>query len=450
MSQTHKINKGLDIILKGTAEKVISDHVKPGLFALKPADFRGLVPRLLVKEGDEVKAGTPLFVDKNREGICFTSSVSGTVKAINRGERRVILEVVVENSGPLQYESFTTGDPLHLPVELIRKTLLTSGMWPAIRQRPYNIIANPDANPKAIFISAFDSAPLASDADFVLRDSEKEFQTGLNALSRLTTGKVHVNIHEKHNLPAHYDTLQNIQVNRFSGPHPAGNISVQVQRIDPINKGEVVWHVLPHHVTAIGRLFATGKYDVTTILAVTGSEVLKPGYVKTLAGACVKSLVEGNLTTMHNRFISGNPLTGTRIEAEGYTGFYDTQITVLPEGDEPEFLGWALPGFDKYSFSRSFWSWLNPRRAWVLNTNLHGGNRPFVITGIYEKVFPLDIYPMQLLKAILAEDVEMMEKLGIYEVDEEDFALCEFICPSKTEMQSLVRKGLDLMMKEMS
>jgi Na+-transporting NADH:ubiquinone oxidoreductase subunit A len=450
MSQTYKIKKGLDIILKGTAEKGISDHVKPGLYALKPSDFRGLVPRLVVKEGDAVKAGTPLFVDKNREAVCFTSPVSGTVKAINRGERRVILEVVVESDGQSQHESFTTGDPLQLDSLSVKTTLLSSGLWPAIRQRPYNTIANPEDKPKAIFISAFDSAPLAPDTDFVLVGSEKDFQTGLNALSRLTAGRVHVNIHEKQNRLSLYEGLQNAVVSRFSGPHPAGNISVQVQRIDPINKGEVVWHVIPQHVTAIGRLFTTGKYDISSILAVTGSEVLRPGYVKTLTGARVQSIVEGNLSPIHKRFISGNPLTGTRVEAEGYTGFYDTQITVIPEGDEPEFLGWALPGFDKYSFSRSFWSWLRPRNAWVLNTNLHGGNRPFVITGIYEKVFPMNIYPMQLLKSILAEDVEMMEKLGIYEVVEEDFALCEFICPSKTEMQSIVGKGIDLMMKEMS
>jgi Na+-transporting NADH:ubiquinone oxidoreductase subunit A len=259
-----------------------------------------------------------------------------------------------------------------------------------------------------------------------------------------------MNIHEKLNTSGNYNQLQHVQVNRFSGPHPAGNISVQVQRIDPINKGEVIWYVNPQHVVAIGKLFATGRYDAARIMAVVGSEIRKPGYVKSLAGARVISLTEGNLTDVKKRFISGNPLTGTLIGSDGFTGFYDSQLTVLPEGDQPEFFGWALPGFDKYSFSRSFWSWLRPNHSWVMNTNLHGGHRPFVITGIYEKVFPLNIYPMQLLKAILAEDVEMMEKLGIYEVAEEDFALCEFICPSKTEMQALVRQGIELMMKEMS
>ena len=443
MSQIYKIRKGLDIVLKGSAEKEIADKVKTGLYALKPGDFKGLVPRLQVKEGEAVKAGTPLFCDKDREAIRFVSPVSGTVKAINRGERRVILEVVVESDGLEHFENFPVQDPLQMKAEDIKETLLQSGLWPAIRQRPFDVVARPDSTPKAIFVSAFDTAPLAGDADFIIRNTEGDFQTGLNALSMLTTGPVHVNIHEKLNTSSIYNQLQLVQVNRFSGPHPTGNISVQVQRIDPINKGEVIWYVNPQHVVAIGKLFATGRYDAARIMAVVGSEIRKPGYVKSLAGARVISLTEGNLTDVKKRFISGNPLTGTLIGSDGYTGFYDSQLTVLPEGDQPEFFGWALPGFDKYSFSRSFWSWLRPGHSWVMNTNLHGGHRPFVITGIYEKVFPMNIYPMQLLKAILAEDVDMMEKLGIYEVAEEDFALCEFICPSKTEMQALVRKVLD-------
>lgn len=450
MSQIYKIRKGLDIVLKGPATKELTDGLKPGLYGLKPADFRGLVPRLLVKEGDVVKAGTPLFADKDREVIRFVSPVSGTVKAVNRGERRVILEVVVESDGRQESETFPVADPLSLSAEEIKERLLQGGLWPALRQRPFDVVANPETQPKAIFISAFDTAPLAADTDFVTAGSEADFQTGLNALTKLTSGKVHVNIDEKRNTLPVWTSLKQVQVNRFSGPHPAGNISVQVQRIDPINKGEVIWYVTPQHVIAIGKLFSAGVYDAVRKVAVTGSEVKHPAYVKVFAGAQVQALTGGNLTEEKKRFISGNPLTGMRIPADGFLGFYDTQLTVLPEGDQPEFLGWALPGFDKYSVSRSFWSWLRPGRPWTLDTNLHGGHRPFVITGLYEKVFPLNIYPMQLLKAILAEDVEMMEKLGIYEVAEEDFALCEFVDPSKTEMQALVRKGMDLMMKELS
>jgi Na+-transporting NADH:ubiquinone oxidoreductase subunit A len=450
MSQIYKIRKGLDIVLKGPAVKELTDKMQSGLFAVKPSDFRGVVPRLLVKEGDAVKAGTPLFADKDRESIRFAAPVSGVVKAVNRGERRVILEVVVESDGRNVSESFPVADPLGLSAEEVTTRLLEGGLWPVLRQRPFDVVADPAAKPKAIFISAFDTAPLAADPDFVMAGSEQDFQTGLNALSKLTTGKVHVNIDEKRNTLPMWSSLRQVQVNRFSGPHPAGNISVQVQRIDPINKGEVIWYVTPQHVGAIGRLFAAGVHDTVRKVAVTGSEVQHPAYVKVIAGAQVQTLTLGNLTEEKKRFISGNPLTGTQVAKDGFLGFYDSQLTVLPEGDQPEFLGWALPGFDKYSVSRSFWSWLRPGHPWSLNTNLHGGHRPFVITGLYERVFPLNIYPMQLLKSILAEDVEMMEKLGIYEVAEEDFALCEFVDPSKTEMQALVRKGMDLMMKELS
>lgn len=450
MPQVYKIRKGLNINLAGKAEKFFGKTNPSEFYAVKPGDFHGLVPRLEVKEGSEVKAGTTLFVDKNQPEVCFASPVSGKVVSINRGERRVILEVVIQSDGLLEYESFRSGNPLDLSPEEVAANLLKSGLWPAIKQRPYNIIANPKDTPKSIFISAFDTAPLAPDYDFVIQGAEADFQTGINVLSRLTTGKIHVNVSAEYPASPAFTKVQHAQTNYFRGPHPAGNASVQIQHIDPINKGDIVWVVTPQDVIAMGRLFGRGVYDASKLIALTGSEVINPRYYRIIGGASIKSLVNGNVHKTEHRYISGNPLTGTRVNHGGYLGYYDSQVTVLPEGDHFEFLGWAMPGFNKYSYSRSFWSWLFPDRSYHMDTNLNGGHRPFVITGLYERVFPLNVYPMQLLKAILAEDVDQMERLGIYEVAEEDFALCEFVCPSKTEMQILIRKGLDLMKQEMS
>lgn len=450
MPKVYKIRKGLTINLAGKAEKFFGKTNPSELYALKPGDFHGLVPKLEVKEGTTVKAGTTLFVDKNQPEVRFTSPVSGRVVSVNRGERRVILEVVVKADGANEYETFRVGDPLQMSREEIIENLLLSGLWPAIRQRPYNVVAHPMDTPKSVFVSAFDTAPLAPDYDFLVQGAEADFQTGINALSRLTAGKVHVNVTDEYPASPAFTRVQQAQTNYFRGPHPSGNVSVQIQRLDPINKGEKIWVVGPQDVITIGRLFSKGIYDASKLVALTGSEVIQPRYYKIISGASIRSLVDGNVQPTPQRFISGNPLTGTRVAHSGFLGFYDAQVTVLPEGDYYEFLGWALPGFGKYSFSRSFWSWLSPDRSYRIDTNLHGGHRAFVLTGIYESVFPFNIYPMQLLKAILAEDVDQMERLGIYEVVEEDFALCEFVCPSKTEMQVLVRKGLDLMKQEMS
>lgn len=450
MPKVYKIRKGLNINLNGKAEKLFGKANPSEFYAVKPGDFHGLVPRLEVKEGSEVKAGTALFSDKNQPEIHFTSPVSGKVVSINRGERRIILEVIIQADTNPEYETFRSGDPLSLSREEIMDNLLKSGLWPAIRQRPYNIIANPKDTPKSVFVPAFDTAPLAPDYDFIIQGSETDFQVGINALSRLTPGRVHVNVNDEYPASQAYTQVSNAQVNYFRGPHPAGNVSVQIQRLDPLNKGEIIWVITPQDVISMGRLFTKGIYDASKIIALTGSEVINPRYYRIVSGASVKSLVDGNVSKSHNRYISGNPLTGSKASHGGFIGYYDSQITILPEGDHYEFLGWALPGFNKYSYSRSFWSWLFPGRGYSVDTNLNGGHRPFVITGLYEKVFPLNIYPMQLLKAIMAEDVDQMERLGIYEVVEEDFALCEFVCPSKTEMQILVRKGLDLMKQEMS
>ncbi|MBN2481461.1 MAG: Na(+)-translocating NADH-quinone reductase subunit A [Bacteroidales bacterium] len=450
MPRVYNIRKGLNITLAGKAEKVFAKVDPSDLYAVKPVDFHGLIPRLQVKEGTDVKAGSVLFTDKNRPEIRFTSPVSGKVTAINRGERRVILEVVVKVDKKAEYETFRSGDPFTMTREEIIDNLLKSGLWPAFRQRPYNIIANPLDVPKSVFISAFDSAPLAPDYDFIIMGMEEDFQTGINVLSRLTSGKVHININEEYPASTAFSQAKHAQVNRFRGPHPSGNVGVQIQRIDPLNKGEIIWVLNVQEVVSIGRLFTSGKYDLSRVIALTGSEVKNPRYYKTTGCTSIHNFVHEAVTDGYHRYISGNVLTGTRIAPEGFIGFYDSQITVIPEGNHYEFLGWAMPGFNKYSVSRTFWSWLSPKREYIVDTNLHGGQRAFILTGLYEKVFPMDIYPMQLLKAIMAEDIDQMEKLGIYEIVEEDFALCEFIDPSKTEMQTLVRKGLDTMMREMS
>jgi Na+-transporting NADH:ubiquinone oxidoreductase subunit A len=450
MQQVYKIRKGLNINLAGKAEKFYGKAVPAELYAVKPTDFHGIIPKLEVKEGSDVNAGTALFVDKGRPEIRFTSPVSGKVISINREERRIIHEIVVQADNSTIYESFKAGNPLGMTREVVMENLLQSGLWPAVRQRPYNIIANPKDTPKSIFISAFDTSPLAPDYDFIVMGSESDFQVGVNALSKLTNGIIHVNVSDEYPASVAFTKVQNAQVNYFRGPHPAGNVGIQIQRIDPVNKGELIWVVAPQDVITIGRLFSNGIYDASKTIALTGSEVLSPRYYRIIKGTSIKNLIDGNIKQSTHRYISGNVLTGKQIFAGGFLGFYDSQVTVIPEGDHYEFLGWALPGFGKFSFSRSFWSWLFPNRSYIMDTNINGGHRAFVMTGIYEKVFPMNIYPMQLLKAIIAEDIDQMERLGIYEVAEEDFALCEFACPSKTEIQTLIRKGLDLMIKEMS
>ena len=450
MSKVIKIKKGLNISMLGTAEKIIKRANQAGYYAVKPTDFKGIRPKLVVKVGDKVKAGTPLFYDKFQPEVQFTSPVSGEVTAINRGERRVILEVVVKVDAVIEYEEFEVENPNNLLREEITGILQRSGLWPAIRQRPYSTIANPNDNPKAIFISAFDSAPLAPDMDYVVKDCGTCFQKGIDALSKLTDGTIYLNINADYPAAETFTKAKGVQVNKFTGPHPSGNVSVQINKIDPINKGDIVWYTYPQEIITIGRLFETGTYDASKIIALTGSEVKNPIYYKIINGASVKNLIDGNVNEGEHRYISGNVLTGSKISDDGFVGYYDNQITVIPEGKYHEFFGWATPGFKKYSASRALLSWLIPGKKYRLNTNMHGGHRAYVMTHEYDKVFPMDIYPIQLIKAIMVDDIDKMEQLGIYEVDEEDFALCEYVCTSKTEVQSIIRTGLDLMRKEMS
>ncbi len=449
MSKQIKLRKGLNIRMKGRSDKILIPGEKPDRYAIKPVDFPGLIPKMCVKPGEEVKAGTTLFFDKRNEAVKFTAPASGIVKDVVRGERRRILEVVIEAKGD-DYDDFGKADPDKLDEEAIKEKLLRSGLWPAIRQRPYHIVANPGDKPKAIFISGFDSAPLAADLDYVIELLPKEhYLAGIKVLRKLTEGKVHLSL-STNSTSGLLRSTPGVEISYFSGPHPSGNVGIQIHHIDPVNKGEVVWSVNLQDIVAIGRLFNEGRYAPDKIVAVAGSEVVKPRYHRTRTGACISGLVRNNIIPGDIRYISGNVLTGQKIEADGFLGYYDSTITVIPEGHYHEFFGWLTPGFKKFSFSRTFLTWLIPGKKYRLDTNIHGGVRPFVITGEYEKVLPMDVYPMQLLKSILVEDIDRMEQLGIYEVAEEDFALCEFICPSKTEIQSIIRKGLDLMVKEMS
>jgi Na+-transporting NADH:ubiquinone oxidoreductase subunit A len=448
MSKIIRIKKGLDINLAGRADKIYMRAERARSYAVKPTDFHGIRPKLLVKPGDEVKAGTALFFDKYNPEIKFTSPVSGKVSTINRGERRMILEVVIEPDSTDSYESFKVGDPEKMKKEEIIELLKSSGTWPAIRQRPYAIMADSSKSPKAIFISGFDSSPLAPDLDFIMKDFQNEFQKGLDVIGELTDGKVHLTTNAAYPACKTYSEAKGVEHHKIEGPHPAGNPGIQIHHIDPVMKGEYVWYIGPLDVIRIGKLFMDGKIDNSSIVALTGSEVKKPVYYKMIRGAAVESILSGNVKEGNNRIISGNPLTGETLAKVGHIGYYDHQVTVIPEGDHYEFFGWALPGLNKFSHSRTFFSWLNPNKQYRLDTNYNGGHRAFVMTGEYEKVLPMNILPIQLLKSILVEDIDMMEKLGIYEVAEEDFALCEFVCTSKTEVQQILRTGLDLIKKE--
>ncbi|HBG87198.1 MAG TPA: NADH:ubiquinone reductase (Na(+)-transporting) subunit A [Marinilabiliaceae bacterium] len=447
MSEVIKIKKGLNIPLEGKAEMVFGQAQLPGLFAIKPVDFHGLTPKMVVAEGDSVKIGSVLFHDKYHPEIKFVSPVSGTVKTINRGERRRILEVVVENDNKDESLDFGKSDPATMDRDAIVGKLLEGGAWPYLRQRPYDILANPSDTPKAIFVSGFDSSPLAPDYDFVLTGQEEAFKVGVEVLKKLAP-VVHIGI-SAGSASKVYNSLQGVTLNSFSGPHPVGNVGVQIHHVSPINKGEKVWVINPQEIVSIGNLFAQGKHDFSRVIAVTGSEVLKPLYLRYRLGASVVEILKDNIAEGSLRVISGNVLTGTNIGADGYLGFYHSQLCVIPEGDDYEFLGWASPGFGKFSVSRSFFSWICKNKKYRLNANLHGSERAIVVSGLFEKVVPMDILPEQLIKAILAEDIDKMEQLGLYEIVEEDIALCEFVDISKMELQAIVRDGINLMMKEL-
>lgn len=452
MSKVIKIRKGLNIPLVGQPEKVLIRADMAETYAVKPSDFPGLTPRLNVQVGDKVKAGNPLFHDKYRPDIVFCTPVSGEVVEVRRGDRRVIEEVVVKTTGNVDYEQFEAENPAQLTREQVVEKLLKSGTWPYLRQRPYGIVANPDDKPKSIFISCFDSAPLSPDMDFAVNGEQEAFQAGIDALKRLTEGEIHLGLNADYPASSVFAKAKDVQLHHFTGPHPAGNVGIQIHHIDPINKGDVVWTVNPLDVIIIGRLFLKGVYDATKVIALAGSDVVKPRYYRIVSGARVDSILKDNLVKTDNehRIISGNVLTGAKVESIGFIGFYDNMVTVIPEGKHHEFFGWMAPGFNKHSASRTFFSKLLPGKSFKLDTNINGGERAYVLTGQYEKVLPMDIYPVHLIKAILANDIDKMEQLGIYEVVEEDLALCEYVCTSKVEVQEILRKGIESMIKELS
>lgn len=449
MSETIKIRKGLDIKLKGKADKIFMKAPRSKTYAVKPIDFHSLTPKIVAKPCIEVKVGSTLFCDKYRPEIKFTSPVSGIVQTIVRGERRRIIAITIEDDGKDTAETFVKGDPNEMTREKVVENLLESGLWPTIHQRPYDVVANPTDVPKAIFVSGFDSSPLAPDYDFIMQDSKEDFQTGIDALTKLTDGEIHLGLDARYPAAKTYTDAKKVVRTSYSGPHPAGNVGIQIHKKSPINKGDKIWTVKPQDIVAIGRLFKTGKYDPSVIVALSGSEVKKPVYYKLIRGAEVGSITSGNIEGENVRLISGNVLTGRKVTEPGHIGFSDAMLTAIPEGDYYEFIGWVLPGLKKFSVSKTFLSWITPNKEYTLDTNLHGGERPFVLTGEYEKVVPMDIMPVHLLKAILVEDIDKMEQLGIYEVVEEDLALCEFICASKTPVQSILRTGLNILRKEL-
>ena len=470
MTDTITIRKGLDIPIGGAAEKRLTDARNIMTYAVKPTDFVGLTPKLLVEEGVAVKVGDALFYDKNDERIRFTSPVSGRVKAIVRGEKRKLLEVVVEanDTAPLAVEVPQTADE-------IKATMLHCGLWTMLRQRPFGTVANPDDQPKAIFVSGFSSAPLAPDYDFIMQGREEILKKGLEALTKLTDGKVHICFKFSQRLAKYLSPLNShLSIHLVKGPHPAGNIGTQIAHIDPINKGEVVWTMNLQDVAVLGELVSTGIYNPEKIIAVAGPNIKNPHYYRVKAGACLKDITAAQLlnadypemdahdATQQNRVISGDILSGTQVAVDGFLGAYDDLVSILPEGDYYDFMGWLMPGFKKYSFSRTFLSGFLPKSTfkpfgiriprfssfWKFDTNTHGDERPLVFTGNFERVFPFDIYPTQLIKACIVGDIEMMENLGIYEVEPEDFALCEFIDTSKTNIQEIIREALEKIRKE--
>jgi Na+-transporting NADH:ubiquinone oxidoreductase subunit A len=406
MSNFIKLRKGLDIKLKGKAEKIIKQMDLDGKFAVKPTDFQGLTPKLAVKVGDEVKAGTPLFYDKYQPEIKFVSPQSGKVIEINRGERRRILEVVVEADKKNSSEEFRQENPLELSGDEIKGELLKSGLWPAIKMRPYGIVAKPTDSPKAIFVSGFSTAPLGPDYDYVLNGEEKSWQTGIDAISKLTEGKVHLGLPGE-GVNKLFSGTKGVEITRFSGTHPAGNVGIQIHAIAPLNKGDVVWTLAPQDIIAIGRLFRKGICDMSRIVALVGSEVKAPRYYRTCQGINLEKLLKEQVGGDNVRVISGDVLTGTNITKSQYLGYSDSVVSVIPEGDYYEAFGWAMPGFKKFSASRSFFSWMgSSKKEYVLDSNFHGEERAFVVSGEYEKVLPMDILPVYLLKAILANDID--------------------------------------------
>lgn len=445
MANIIKLTKGLDINLKGKAVAEVSAAKPSQVYGLVPDGFCGLKPKVVVKEGDAVKAGDALFVDKLHPEMKFVSPVAGTVKLVERGDRRKVLSVQVEAAATQAYVDFGKKDVNTLTGDAVKATLLESGLFAYIIQRPYAVVADPTEQPKAIFVSAIQDMPLAADVDVQLNGREAEFQAGITALSKIA--KVHLGVKPGSKLAS----VKDAQVTEFKGKCPAGNVGVQINHVDPVNKGEVVWTMGAEEVAMVGKLFLTGQVDLTRTIAVAGSEIKKPAYVKVLVGAKIGDIVAGNVATDKKvRLIDGNPLTGMKTCEEAFLMAHTTEVTAIPEGDDAdELFGWIAPRCKEFSVSRSYFSWLCPKKeGYTLDARVKGGHRHMIFSGEYDSVFPMDIYPEQLVKAIIAGDIDRMEALGIYEVAPEDFAVAEFVDSSKVELQRIVREGLDMLRKE--
>ena len=448
MAEVIKIKKGLDINLSGKAEQILSASVLPEMFSVRPDDFLGITPRLSVKVGDEVKVGTEIFHDKDNLELKVVSPVSGVVSAVNRGERRKLIDIQIKSDGKFEREAFEKADPKSLNKEEVVSRLKKAGFAAFIKMRPYDIVANIDVAPKAVFVSAFDSAPLSADYDFVFSKELENIQYGINAISVASGAKVYLSVKNDTKSSDIFKQLVNVEQYLIEGPHPSGNVGVQINHISPINKGEVVWTINMQTLAMIGNAFKSGVIDFARTIALVGSSVSAPSYYKTVYGACISSIVEGKLKEESVRYISGNPLTGLQISKDGFLCAFDQQITVIPETTEDELLGWIMPRFKKFSTSRTYFSWLFGNKEYALDTNVNGGERAIITSNEYDKVFPFDIYPEYLIKAIIAKNIDKMIDLGIYEVAPEDFALCEFVDTSKLPLQKIVRDGLDYLRKE--
>ena len=445
MANVIKLHKGLDIHLQGRAEEKLIQLKSNGKFALVPDDFEGVTPKVVVKEGDKVKAGDALFVNKQYPEVKFASSVSGTVREVVRGERRKVLCIKVDADAQQEFTDFGKRDVGTMTGEQVINALLEAGIFGYINQLPYAVSTNPSVQPKAIFVSALRDKPLAGNFEFEVEGQVADFQTGLTALSKIAKPYLGVGVGSK------LEGMKDVEVNVFDGKCPAGNVGVQVNNIDPVNKGEIVWTIGdPTVVLFVGRLFNTGKVNLTRRVALCGSEIANPAYVDMLVGEELSTLLSNSFDASKSvRIINGNVLTGKPTTKEGFLGAHTSEITVIPEGnDADEMLGWILPRFKQFSVNRSYFSWLCGKKDYALDARIKGGERHMIMSGEYDKVLPMDIYGEYLIKAIIAGDIDRQEALGIYEVSPEDFALAEFVDSSKLELQRIVREGLNILRKE--
>ena len=445
MANVIKLRKGLDINLKGRAEESKIQLKSNGKFALVPDDFEGVTPKVVVKEGDKVKAGDALFVNKQYPEVKFASPVSGTVSAVVRGERRKVLCVKVDADAQQSFVDFGKKDPSKYVDDQVISFLLEAGIFGYINQLPYAVSTNPSVKPKAIFVSALRDKPLACNFEYEVKGQEEDFQTGLTALSRIAKTYLGVGVDSA------LKDMKDVEVNVFDGKCPAGNVGVQVNNIAPVNKGEVVWTIGdPTVVLFIGRLFNSGKVDLRRTVALCGSEVKSPAHVDMLVGEELSTLLSNSYDAQKSvRIINGNVLTGKPTTKEGFLGAHSSEITVIPEGnDADEMLGWILPRLKQFSVNRSYFSWLCGKKDYALDARVKGGERHIIMSGEYDKVLPMDIYGEYLIKAIISGDIDRQEALGIYEVSPEDFSLAEFVDSSKLELQRIVREGLNILRKE--